>query len=494
MIAMSPLRLWIRSSATRPSAAWPSRTSSSEVTSPLRDAASIQTRTPGRTPMRMSPETDCADTGPFPAPIATWSPETLFSVTAPCAARTERSPETDCAVTAPSPASMETSPETVWSSALRPMRPMWTSALTARSRRSPASSAISTSPEVVSISALPKRPRASMSAERVCTWRSAPGGLVTRTSTSGDRLNRKPSLLVEPRSGISMRSSWPPARSRNSTRADSRAAIEASSFRRASSSTVVSWPSAVSSLISPDVLRMRSVSGPGVVKRSTVLRPCGAHAPPEGLEQPEVGGDAGAAGRRVDAVLELGGDADVHVGAARPVGGAALGLVHRDVAERCGNEGRHWQAILLSALREAGQAVAGAAGWLRDRARERADDPRVHRNALTRRCPLDLVLERVGETQADACGRAILGRNRLGGLGRVLDEKELGVPPGEANLDVAVRQLGVELHGDCGERVDEPKGERPLEGDADPLGRLGRLLVADRGDGVQVAPGRFDDL
>ena len=82
----------------------------------------------------------------------------------------------------------------------------------------------------------------------------------------------------------------------------------------------------------------------------------------------------------------------------------------------------------------------------------------------------------------------------LGGLGRVLDVDELGVAAREAHLDVAVRQLAVELDGDGRERVDEPEGERALERDADPLGGLGRLFVADRGDRVQVAAERFDDL
>ncbi len=105
--------------------------------------------------MRISPETDCAETGPAPVFSACWSPETLLSVTAAPASETSRSPDTDCRVAAPALCPIRTSPETVWSSAFRVMRSKRRSPLTERMRASPSSSGNSTSPDVVSSSTLP---------------------------------------------------------------------------------------------------------------------------------------------------------------------------------------------------------------------------------------------------------------------------------------------------------------------------------------------------
>ena len=88
-------------------------TSSSELTSPLVEFASIRSRVPGRTPRRTSPETDWTLICPSRIASMRWSPETVFTDRSVCASSIAKSPETSVAETGPVTVPRRTSPETV---------------------------------------------------------------------------------------------------------------------------------------------------------------------------------------------------------------------------------------------------------------------------------------------------------------------------------------------------------------------------------------------
>src|SRR5262245_24140079 len=118
--------------------------------------------------------------------------------------------------------------------------------------------------------------------------------------------------------------------------------------------------------------------------------------------------------------------------------------------------------LLPSALAVAGQAAADAAAG-RDRGAQTAgqclDDPGVHGHALFRSRALHRRLQRVGETQRDAGGEAVLGGWRRGRL-FVLDIDERGLLAGETDLDVARGKLRADLEGCLGQELEQADAER----------------------------------
>src|SRR5690349_14652158 len=260
------------------------------------------------------------------------------------------------------------------------------SPLAASTRASATTSPNSTSPEPVWTWTAPKRPRPSTSAEPVFDSMLVPSGQRTTTSTSA--------LLKRPRPRTSTTTSWPSPRPCTSTRASSTAALLASSPRSASSSTVVSCVSAVSSRTSPAPSLMSSRVSPGVWNVSVLIaggRP-GARAGAAGACRPSLRDVRTEAGKMPSPIPPL-----------------AAGVARQPVA-----------GLLLR------RAAAAA--------RERADDPRVDGDALGRRRHLDRALERLGQPQRDA-GRVRLVGGRGRRLGLVSDEDELGVLAGQPHLD-----------------------------------------------------------
>ena len=84
---------------------------------------------------------------------------------------------------------------------------------------------------------------------------------------------------------------------------------------------------------------------------------------------------------------------------------------------------------------------------------------------LTRRSRLDRGLEGLGEPERDAGGVAVLGRRRRRRLRLVPDEDELGVLPGQPNLDVAGGKPVGQLERRFRERVEQAQADRGLERD-----------------------------
>ena len=72
-----------------------------------------------------------------------------------------------------------------------------------------------------------------------------------------------------------------------------------------------------------------------------------------------------------------------------------------------------------------------------------------------------------------------------------LDEHELGIAAGEANLDVPARELGVERQRRLGEHVEEPQLERRRDGRGEPLAGERRRLVAECGGRREVGLDRL---
>src|SRR5690349_15745400 len=131
-----------------------------------------------------------------------------------------------------------------------------------------------------------------------------------------------------------------------------------------------------------------------------------------------------------------------------------------------------------------------------DRARlrgagDRPHEPRVRRDALGRGRLLDRALERLGEAQADP-RRELLADGARGLAGRV-DEDELRLLPREADLDVAERELRVQLDRGLGEKLQELQPEVRAEGVAQAAGDLRRPLVAELGEPLEVFLQSFED-
>ena len=80
-----------------------------------------------------------------------------------------------------------------------------------------------------------------------------------------------------------------------------------------------------------------------------------------------------------------------------------------------------------------------------------------------------------------------------GGLAGGVDEDELRLLPGEADLDVAGRELRVELDGRLGEEVEELQPKVRSEGLAEAPGDLRGALVAELGEPLEVFLEAFED-
>src|SRR6478736_9248525 len=131
---------------------------------------------------------------------------------------------------------------------------------------------------------------------------------------------------------------------------------------------------------------------------------------------------------------------------------------------------------LLLALGVARKALAADMDGARlGRAGDRADEPRVRRDPLGVRCLLDRRLQGLGQAQADP--RRQLLADRAGALARRVDEDELGLLAREANLDVAGRELRVQLERGLGEQVEELQPQVRAEGVAEPPCDLCGALV-----------------
>src|SRR4029077_19546548 len=99
--------------------------------------------------------------------------------------------------------------------------------------------------------------------------------------------------------------------------------------------------------------------------------------------------------------------------------------------------------------------------------------------------PLDRELERLREAQADP-RRELLAGCRAGRVARRVDEHELGLLAGEANLDVAGGQLGGELHGGLREQIEQLQPQIRRQSLAEAARDLGGALVAEVGEALQV--------
>src|SRR5262249_11374986 len=139
----------------------------------------------------------------------------------------------------------------------------------------------------------------------------------------------------------------------------------------------------------------------------------------------------------------------------------------------------------LLTLGVAGQTLAGEprrAGL--GLPRDRADEPGVRRDALARGGLLDRRLERLGQPQAEA-GRELLARDS-GVLGGLVDEHELGLLAGQADLDVAGGELRGELERRLAEQVEQLQAQIRGERVAEPLGDPRGALVAELAEALQV--------
>jgi hypothetical protein len=122
---------------------------------------------------------------------------------------------------------------------------------------------------------------------------------------------------------------------------------------------------------------------------------------------------------------------------------------------------------------------------------DRAHEPGVRRDTFAGSRPLDRRLERLRQAQADPRGELLT--DRPGTLVGGIDEDELGLLAGEANLDVAGRQLRVELERGLREQVEELQAQVRAQCVAEPAGDLRRPFVAELGEALQVVLEPFED-
>src|SRR3954453_2482305 len=139
---------------------------------------------------------------------------------------------------------------------------------------------------------------------------------------------------------------------------------------------------------------------------------------------------------------------------------------------------------LLSALAEAGQTPAPVVVAARlGAATQGVDDPGVDGDALACGGVLDARLQAFGQPQRDARGRRLVGRRR-GGV--VVDDDELWLGTGEADVDAGAVELRIELERRLAQCLEQPPGERRLERDGQEVGGSGRRLVTDGGDSLEI--------
>ena len=99
-------------------------------------------------------------------------------------------------------------------------------------------------------------------------------------------------------------------------------------------------------------------------------------------------------------------------------------------------------------------------------------------------CLLDRRLQGLGQAQADP--RRQLLADRAGALARRVDEDELGLLAREANLDVAGRELRVQLERGLGEEVEELQPQVRAERVAEPPCDLGGALVPELCEPLEI--------
>ncbi len=88
--------------------------------------------------------------------------------------------------------------------------------------------------------------------------------------------------------------------------------------------------------------------------------------------------------------------------------------------------------------------------------------------------------------------RSSPGRRRLVGLDGRVDEHEVGVAPGEADLDVPARQLAAEREGRLAEDVEQLQAQRRPDRVDQSTPCLADLLSSEGGRGGEVLLDRLD--
>src|SRR3954465_3672700 len=139
-------------------------------------------------------------------------------------------------------------------------------------------------------------------------------------------------------------------------------------------------------------------------------------------------------------------------------------------------------SLALGVAREA--LAADVDGARLGRAGDRADEPRVRRNPLGVGGLLGGRLEGLGEAQADP--RRQLLADGAGTVARRVHEDEFGLLPDEANLDVAGRELGVQLERRLGEEVEELQPQVRAEGLAEPPRDQRRALIPELRESLKI--------
>src|SRR5919197_353128 len=434
-------------------------------------------REPRRIPTRMSPEIAVRSIDPSTTASRRISPETVFRATERNASRIQTSPDTSCPLTSPRARCSARSPEAVCTRVVPCTSSRLTSPLAVLIRASPLISPMLMSRDAVLISLDPKTPRARTSADFVLRSSSASGGQATRNRKSGPRPNemKKPERVAD----TSTTTSWPMPRSCSSMRVCGSSSRAASV--RASSSTCVVSPGAVSISITPAGMARLSSSRPGVWYVSDSIgapfreRGDGSTAGRRGSARGgsgSFGGACGTAGRRWAARLRR---------RSSTSGGGT--------AER---ESGCWTLGVLSALAVAGHAPATGAAAFRARApRDLLQEPGVGRDTGFLGGGVDDRLQRLGKPERDASAQRVLARRA--GAAALLDVDELRVTAGEAHLDVPVRQLAGDLDRGLAEDVHQAEPEGWLQRRSDPASGISRRFIAHPGDGGKILLERLDE-
>ena len=136
-----------------------------------------------------------------------------------------------------------------------------------------------------------------------------------------------------------------------------------------------------------------------------------------------------------------------------------------------------------SSSSDGGRSTRTATPAVRASARWRAQLSSPKAGAIACGGVLDTGLQAFGQPQRDASGRRLVGRRR-GGV--VVDDDELWLGAGEADVDAGAVELRLELERRLAQRLEQPPGERRLERDGQEVGGSGRRLVTDGGDGLEI--------